>query len=50
MEYTRYTKEAIEIAKIVCANPSNNTSPNQESALQVSNFIKTLAKELAKDD
>lgn len=43
---TRHAKEAIEIAKILCANPNTCLGVSEDSALYVAAFIKTLTKSL----
>ncbi|WP_195200930.1 hypothetical protein [Faecalispora jeddahensis] len=40
-------KQAVEIAKVVCENPSNKIYPNGESAKEVAEFIQVLADYLS---
>lgn len=42
-------KNAAEIAKVICENPSNKIYPNGETAKQVAEFILTLADSLSGD-
>lgn len=43
-------KHAVEIAKIVCANPNVKIQPNKQSAEELADFIRTLeAKFLVED-
>lgn len=35
-------RQAIELAKIVCANPNVQVQPNKETAKDIAEFIQTL--------
>lgn len=42
----RYARDAMELTKIICANPANALVPCEETAEQIAEFIKTLVSKL----
>lgn len=43
-------KQALEIAKIVCANPNVKIQPNKQAAEELADFIRTLEAKFLADE
>lgn len=43
-------KQAIEITKIICANPNVKIQPNKQSAEDIAEFIRTLETNFLAED